>query len=106
MFVGTITVDPSNATHSGSGAAYSILDTWWVETGSNLYSNAETSTVVAVKEGMGSLCSAIAGGMITHMSNYAEVTVTIASNVGGLQTFEGSNTDPPATEKTLPGTIE
>jgi hypothetical protein len=49
--------------------------------------------------------AAIAQAIVTHFTNNAEIEVTISTGTGGLQRVTGTDTDPPSTTKTLPGTL-
>ncbi|MFW6031042.1 MAG: hypothetical protein ACOC9T_00505 [Myxococcota bacterium] len=51
--------------------------------------------------------AAIAQGIVDHLTEHAEVEVTISDATGGLQTTttEGNPTDPPATDQTLGGSL-
>ena len=47
---GSISVNSETGAHSGSGAAYDMLDAWWTAEGASRYDGAATSTIVAVME--------------------------------------------------------
>lgn len=105
LSAGSISINEETGEHTGSGASYDMLDAWWTNYGSSLYSGQSTAIVVAVKQGIGALLQAIADGGFGHFLANHEAEATISTSTGGLQQVDSADTDPPATQKTLPVTI-
>ena len=61
----------------------------------------------SVEQDRKDIAKAIATGVVNHIKNNGEASITITTSDGGLQTgvAAGSPTDPPASNQTLNGTI-
>lgn len=94
MEAGTVSISGAGIA-SGTGAAKFLYDELIQD-----YSN----PLLAQKQQVASFCNRIAK-IITYIENNAQVTTTISTSAGGLQRVGGVDTDPPGTQKTLPGTI-
>jgi hypothetical protein len=52
------------------------------------------------------LAAAIANGVIAHMIANADLVVQVTTSDGALQRYEGRDTDPPTSTRTIGGSIE
>lgn len=59
----------------------------------------------AGRDNVRALCWAIARGVVDELTENGAITVTITTSDSGLQQVSGSDTDAPATNKTLDGSF-
>jgi hypothetical protein len=103
MSKGSVTIDPDTGAASGSGCAKAIFD---VLDSKQDYQSLTGEQLADAKQLVADLCESIAE-VVDYVINNAEVEITISTSTGGLQTSaaQGDPSDPPASQKTLPGTV-
>ena len=120
LAVGSISVNYPSA-DSGSGCAWALYQAQvagvtllntstppatWTGTGAQWTTFAQGANL-ATLQGLASFCTSLASGLIPYLTGNAVVTANISTSLGGLQTSTAANsaTNPPATAKTIPGTL-
>jgi hypothetical protein len=106
--VGSVTVDPEDASATGTGLAFAIYDAM-----NGQFTEIEGLPLVkklSSREGMANFATALAAGLVPYLTANSEIEVTVHTTDAGLQRTPNPNnpdtdTQGPATDKTLAGTL-